>query len=68
MSNVAEDEPPDYVADDQTDLGHAASDLRERLTALQWCLDSVWINKNIGRLERVDSDGSHGWKMWKWKP
>jgi len=68
MSNIVEDQQPDYVADSLTGLGHPATNPSERRITLEWCLKKPWANEDIGRLERLDSGDDHGWKMWKWKP
>jgi hypothetical protein len=59
--------PVRATADADTPLGRPAKDRAERRAALDWCLNNVWAAADIGRVERVDTDQFHGWRMWRWK-
>ncbi|UCD00164.1 MAG: hypothetical protein JSW66_09840 [Phycisphaerales bacterium] len=64
MSNVM---PPPVSVSDIASIGRDAANKKDRRVALDSCLNGVWVNRDIGRLERVDTQNWHGWKMWKWK-
>ena len=65
MSNVRTDENPASISDIAS-IGHKAQNKVERRLALEACLNGQWINRDIGRLERVDSDQFNGWTSWRW--
>jgi len=64
MSNAMQ--PPDEVSD-KASIERNAESREDRRLALDACLTGVWADADIGRLERVDRTGWHGWMMWKWK-
>ena len=66
MSNVRIDDPW-YVADVDTELARDARNRDERRATFDWCLTNVWADRDIGRIERFDESGWHGWAMWGWK-
>jgi hypothetical protein len=66
MSNVKLDEDPSWV-DDVDSIGKVAKTKAERRAALDHCLEEVWSDENIGRIERVDKDADHGWQMYRWQ-
>ncbi len=50
----------DFVLDNDTPLGKCAEDETERRTALDWCLNKTWANKEIGRVDRIDNKQACG--------
>jgi hypothetical protein len=65
MSNIM---PPPEPVSDIASIGKDADKKDDRRLALDTCLNGVWLNADIGQLERVDTLDWHGWKMWRWKP
>lgn len=59
--------PVRKTADEETPLGRPARSRAERRLTLDWCLNNVWAAADVGRIERVDNNTFHGWKMWRWK-
>ncbi len=55
----------DGSMNDKDVIGKDAETADERRDALCQCLDGVWINEDIARLERRDQDDWHGWLMWR---
>lgn len=53
------------LASDIESLGHYAVDKSERRLALDVCLAGRWIEADIVKIEREDSDSWHGWRMWE---
>lgn len=67
MGNVREDEEPKKAHDANLIRSKKpAQNKKERRESLGKVI-ALWGNYDIGRIERVDEDDCHGWKMWRWK-
>jgi hypothetical protein len=62
MANYNEALNPNRVPD-AASLGGPAQNDKQRIAALQWCLANDWAGLDIGKLERSDTPGFHGWLM-----
>lgn len=61
------DDAREYFADEDSPLGRPAKNKVERRQTRDYVLTTVWVDRDIGLLERVDDDRYHGWDMCPWK-
>lgn len=61
------DDAREYFADADSPLGRAARNSAERKLTRDYVLSSIWPDRDIGLLERVDDAQNNGWDMCPWK-
>lgn len=49
---------------DQDTIGHDAANASDRRLALKECITNQWVGRDVGKVERIDTNDWHGWAMW----